>query len=165
MKNLIMSLLCILIFSGCMTQKKQQRIAHAYFSIHVDELAAICASNYPDETKYIKGDVIVKIDTVTDSILVSVDCPDGSIQIVDCPPNKTITIDNSRVDTIEVLSTSVKAQLHDQSNKIRDLQIELAIKKAEAKKAEDISTRRLFTIIALGVLMGLGIFLRIKNKF
>lgn len=170
MKNLILLLSCILMFTGCMTQKKQQRIAHSYFSLHPDELAKICSSKYPAETKFIKGEMVTKIDTVRDSIPVQVDCPDGSK--ADCPPNKKIIIDNSRVDTLEVLPTAVKAQLIDQITQIRDadvkiIQLERDLEKQKQKTdtAEHLAQRRLFIIIALGALMGLGIFLRIKNVF
>lgn len=170
MKNLILLSICILMLTGCMTQKKQQRIAHSYFSLHPDELAKICSSKYPAETKFIKGETVTKIDTVRDSITVQVDCPDGSK--ADCPPNKKIIIDNSRVDTLEVLPTAVKAKLIDQINQIRDanlkiIQLEADLEKEKQKtaEAEHLAQRRLFIIIALGALMGLGIFLRIKKVF
>lgn len=168
--RILLIISCILMFTGCMTQKKQQRIAHSYFSLHPDELAKICSSKYPSETKFIKGETVTKIDTVRDSIPVQVDCPDGSK--ADCPPNKKIIIDNSRVDTLEVLPTAVKAQLHNQINQIRDrdiniiqLEAELLKEKQKTDKYENLAQRRLFIIIALGALMGLGIFLRIKKVF
>lgn len=168
--RILLIISCILMFTGCMTQKKQQRIAHSYFSLHPDELAKICSSKYPAETKFIKGETVTKIDTIRDSIPVQVDCPDGSK--ADCPPNKKIIIDNSRVDTLEVLPTAVKAQLHDQINQIRDrdiniiqLEAELLKEKQKTAAAEHLAQRRLFIIIALGALMGLGIFLRIKKVF
>lgn len=159
-------------FTGCMTQKKQQRIAHSYFSLHPDELAKICSSKYPAETKFIKGETVTKRDTVTKTDTVTADCPDGTQIKTPCPPNKKITIDNSRVDTLEVLPTAVKAQLHDQINQIRDrdiniiqLEAELLKEKQKTDKYEHLAQRRLFIIIALGALMGLGIFLRIKKVF
>lgn len=170
MRNIILLLSCILFFTGCMTQKKQQRIAHSYFSLHPDELAKICSSKYPAETKFIKGETVTKIDTVTKTDTVEADCPDGTKIKTPCPPNKTITIDNTRIDTLEVLPSGVKAQLQDQINKIRDLQIDLVKKDSDHKKtilelneAKYLSTRRLFIIIALGVLICAGVFLRIKN--
>lgn len=168
--RILLIISCILMFTGCMTQKKQQRIAHSYFSLHPDELAKICSSKYPAETKFIKGETVTKIDTVRDSIPVQVDCPDGSK--ADCPPNKKIIIDNSRVDTLEVLPTPVKAQLIDQINQIRDANVKIVQLEADLEKekqktaaAEHLAQRRLFIIIALGALMGLGIFLRIKKVF
>ena len=166
--RILLIISCILMFTGCMTQKKQQRIAHSYFSLHPDELAKICSSKYPAETKFIKGETVTKIDTVRDSIPVQVDCPDGSK--ADCPPNKRIIIDNSRVDTLEVLPTAVKAQLIDQINQIRDahvkiIQLEADLEKQKQKTAtaEHLAQRRLFIIIALGALMAVGLFLRFRK--
>lgn len=165
---------CILLLTGCMTQKKQQRIAHAYMSMHPDELAAICASEYPSETKYIKGETITKRDTTRDSIpvIIEVDCPDGSKVKKKLPPKETITIDNSRTDTLEVLPTSIKSQLKNQINQIRDrdikivqLESDLIKEMQKTEDAEKLAQRRLFIIISLGALMGIGLFLRFKKTF
>lgn len=44
----------MIFFAGCMTAKKQQRIAEQYYAAHPDSLAKECMENYPPKTGEIK---------------------------------------------------------------------------------------------------------------
>lgn len=91
----------VLILGGCASVKKQRSRAHEFFREHPAELAELCGDKFPPKIEYRPGKPIIKSDTtvVTDTVKVTVDCPDGTQ--VDCPPNKTVTIR----DTITVRDT------------------------------------------------------------
>lgn len=165
MKKLIFILpIFILCFASCMTQKKQQRIAHAYFSLNPGELAKVCSQNFSFETvKYLPGQVVTKKDTVTEKVIVTADCPDGSKVPVDCPPKETITIDNSRVDTVQVLSTEAKAKISSLIYESEKMTVYIQRINEDLKDSKQIAQNRLFIIIAVSAL-GVAAFF-IGRKF
>lgn len=165
MKKLILIIpILIFCFSSCMTQKKQQRIAHSYFSMHPDELSKICSNNFSFETiKYLPGKVTTKTDTVTKKVIVTADCPDGSKIPVDCPPKETITIDNSRVDTVQVLTTEAKAKISSLIYEAEKMTVYIQRVNEDLKDSRQIAQNRLFIIIAVGAL-GVAAFF-IGRKF
>lgn len=93
----------VLILGGCASVKKQRSRAHEFFREHPAELAELCGDKFPPKIEYRPGKPIFKTDTtvVTDTVKVTVDCPDGTQVEADCPPNKTTTIR----DTITVRDT------------------------------------------------------------
>lgn len=123
MRNLFFIIMSVMLFSSCVTEKK----ARNYYRVHPEKLAEICSDTYPPEVKYIpgkpvylKGDSTVVIDTVT----ITVDCPDGSKVVKDCPPNKTTRIRDTILitDTLEVISTQALATIDKMGNQVAVLQ-------------------------------------------
>lgn len=119
MRKFIYLLLLVIVASSCSTSKlKQQVKAHNYFNKYPNELAELCGTKFPAETKYLPGKpitvpgkpVIIPGDTVT----VYVDCPDGSKQKADCPPVDTVMrTDTLRiVDTVQVQNTALITSLN-----------------------------------------------------
>jgi len=119
MRKFIYLLLLVIVASSCSTSKlKQQVKAHNYFNKYPNELAELCGTKFPAETKYLPGKpitvpgkpVVIPGDTVT----VYVDCPDGSKQKADCPPVDTVMITDTLkiVDTIQVENTALIASLN-----------------------------------------------------
>lgn len=174
MKKLLFLIPILLLFGACSTQKKMQKNAHAYFSMHPDELAKLCALGYtPQISNYKQGVSLIKTDTLRDSIpvVVYVDCPDGTQQKADCPPTKTIRIKEDRVDTLEILSAEAKAYIKKLEDENRKLEIDLAAEKStnahltnQSNEHEKTARNRLFIIIAIVVLFGLGIALKFKKS-
>lgn len=124
MRILILAL--VLLVSSCTTQKKAEK----WYRNNKAELAKLCLDCFEDKKDpvYIKGDT--RIDTLEvkgDTVTVEGDCPDGTKIEVDCPPNKTITINSARIDTIYKDKWQTLAHLEVQNELIQDLSVKLAI--------------------------------------
>jgi len=144
--------LVVLLFTGCkVTEKKAKEYAYN----HKDKLAEWCADCFPvKESEVLKGDTIVLIDTVSeiisDTVRVQADCPDGSVVMVDCPPNKTITkvVRTHSTDTIKVRDTAYERVLKDERDEYKD-------KWANMEQSRDTWRKR--AIWGWGILFALGI--------
>lgn len=112
MKNLLILIMVCTLISGCRTTEKK---AKDWAYSHKDKLAEWCADCFPVKpSEVIPGKpVVIPGDTIitTDTVLVQVDCPDGSK--ADCPPNRTRTIRDTivRVDTIKIRDTAMERVL------------------------------------------------------
>lgn len=170
MRILILSVLLAIVASSCGTSKlKQQVKAHNYFNKYPNELAELCGSKFPPVTKYIPGKpVILPGDTVitTDTVKITVDCPDGTKK--DCPPGKIKTIrDTVKItDTLEVAN---HAALVDLNYKLAKAQAEnevLAQKNTE--QAKTIKKRNwqiggLITFGVIAILVRLFFYLKLRK--
>ena len=135
MKRLILLLTISLLLVGCVTEKKARNWAYS----HKDKLAEWCSDCYPVKpSDTIKGDTIIKVDSITstDTIRVIVDCPDGTK--VECPPQRTITrvIHSHSTDTIKVRDTAYERVIEDKNSKNED-----KVKQLE-RQLEDVTESR-----------------------
>lgn len=116
-------LIILLLFSGCVSVEKAERVMRA----HPTELAKLCADCFPvRESEVIRGDTVILIDTVSevvsDTIRVNADCPDGTVVTVDCPPNRVVTrvVKSHTTDTLKVRDTAYERVLSDERDSYRD---------------------------------------------
>src|SRR5690606_14884909 len=144
-------LFLLLLFSGCVSVEKAERVMRA----HPTELSKLCADCFPvKESEIVKGDTVVLIDTVSeiisDTVRVQADCPDGSVVMVDCPPNKTITkvVRTHSTDTIKVRDTAYERVVKDERDEYKD-------KWANMEQSRDTWRKR--AIWGWGILFALGI--------
>lgn len=135
MKRIIGVIIAVTLFS-CSSEKRLVKL----FSKYPDKAAELCASNYPAQERYIKGDTIVTRDT-TFLPGDSVECPKRGDTVtvkVQCPPNKIITKTVMVVDTVKVidnalvlsLSNNVKSKgavIHDLKDKVAHKSSTLAV--------------------------------------
>lgn len=151
-------LLMLALISGCKVNEKR---AKEWAYNNKNKLAEWCADCFPVKvSEVVKGDTIILIDTITsiDSvrIKVQVDCPDGSVALVDCPPEKTstITLHTHTSDTIKIRDTAIERVLEDKLH-------------ASDKKLSDAIKSRdgwiKFALIGWG-LLGVGLLIRYVKK-
>ena len=122
-------ILLAVILVGCSGLKETK--SRNYYLSHKDKLAELCASEYPIETKYIKGDTIVKVKEVKGET-VFVDCPDGTKK--ECPENKTIYKTIYQTDTIVKSNTALERKLQ---YRINDLEADNTLLVKEKIKLEN----------------------------
>lgn len=72
MKKLLPLLLLFMI--GCNSLERKHYKAVKFFNENENLAAEYCSGKFPSETKYIKGDPIIKIDTVPKLVPYKVDC-------------------------------------------------------------------------------------------
>lgn len=156
-------LFLLLLFSGCVSVEKAERVMRA----HPTKLAKLCADCFPvHESEVIRGDTVVLIDTVSevisDTIRVNADCPDGTVVTVDCPPNKAVTrvIKSHTTDTIKVRDTAYERVLEDERDEYKD-------KWANMEQSRDMWRKRAIwgwgVLLALGVGFGLRWYIRNRS--
>lgn len=178
----------LIIFSfaltSCMTQKKQQRIAHAYFSQHPLEKAEICAE-FIDIDKVIQGNPIVVVKETelpekTKGIADYIDSISAKIELVgpsknlldslkqvvlrDCKPKEINTI------IIDTIPWENKAKIISRDSTIFRMHEEMALIKAKLELSEkDVkhykkrSRERLGALIVILSVIAVGIYLKIKG--
>lgn len=157
MKYIVIILLSLL-FLGCASVEKQHFKATQFFLSNNGKLAELCASEFPSETKYIKGDEVVKYDTIINHIEVFVDCPDGTK--VKCPENKTVYKTIYQTDTIVKPNTALEAKLRAEIN---DLQANNTILYKENESLLNQSKKDKRTIYVLGFFLGFAIIVILKK--
>lgn len=155
---------------GCSTLRKDMKNMAVIETRHPQLLADKCALIYPikEVVKYTQGET----KTVTDTVEVpgeSIPCPevinqkgDTIREFVKCPPAKTITKTIIRVDTITTTQEQT-AKIASQELQIKDLNGKLA---STLEKVTSITNgRNTWRNVAIGliVLIGLGVFLKIKR--
>jgi hypothetical protein len=153
-------------FASCVTEKKQRGRALSFFQQHPQELAAICGDQFPPavhpgkdsithDTTYTAGKtvecppVLVKTEKGKDSVI---------YRYVQCPPDTSIRTKHSRVDTVE--NTAKIAALQFQRDSLIFL---LRNRTAERDKARKEAENRLWYMIGLVSIIGIGVFLRLKK--
>lgn len=155
-------LFLLLLFSGCVSVEKAERVMRA----HPTELSKLCADCFPvKESEIVKGDTVVFIDTVSevvsDTIRVNADCPDGTVVTVDCPPNKVVNrvIKSHTTDTLKVRDTAYERVLEDERDEYKD-------KWANVEKSRNIWRKRAIWGwgILLALCIGFGVRWYIRNR-
>lgn len=161
-----MRYLILLVLVGCTSTKKQQKKAEEFLNAHPEVEARRCAQNYPPDTTFIKGDTVLTYDTLVtkgDSI----PCPptvnesgDTVYVKVKCPDSKTVTVYLDRVDTVVLMNTALVDYYRFRNDSLNKVVIKVTTQRDDAK---DKAANRLWIIVALGIALAAGTFLRIKN--
>lgn len=153
MKSILSIIFALIILSSCTTRKRNK--AHNYFRDHPQELAELCAKEFPPVINHIQG----KTDTIPGiNVYIkgdSIPCPDGTkVKAPDvkvpCPPS------THRVDTVTIENTAkIKALEGESKNKdarISELEKELTETKEKA-------SNRMWWLISIGLFFALLIAL------
>lgn len=153
-----------MILSSCNTVKKQRQKAHFFLYQHPNELAELCATNFKDpDPIFIKGETIVKSDTLIDTVRVNVDCPDGTQVQADCPKQKTIKKTVTRTDTIYKDKTATLAKIKAYEASLLEIRHNVSLLKENALKQKSDKNNLIFIIIGLGLILAIFIYLRFKR--
>ena len=154
-----------LLFLGCASIEKQHFKATQFFISNKDKLAELCASEYPSVPKYIKGDEVVKYDTIINPIEILVDCPDGTK--AECPKQKTVFKEVFRIDTIVKPDTAREDVLRQEINKLNASSVLLTEKiedsSKQLKQAKKETSKRDWIILGLGAILALFLTSKIKR--
>jgi hypothetical protein len=157
MKNLVTIILLATIaaifisfLSGCSTFQKQQAKAEAFYSQYPNELAKVCADQFPVTERVIKGKDSIHRDTLKKYI--TVNCPPNGKDTVklQVPITQTITNTIVRVDSI-VKENTAKTQVFKDQNGVLGAQNEKLTKDLAA--ANKLAADRIFWIIRLSILL------------
>jgi len=168
MKRLILSSgMTLLIFTGCNTYQKQLRRTREFLEAHKDVAAQFCADNYGVDTlRIVKGDTVVRLDTVTIKTD-SVPCPPaekGKTVYVKCPDQKYITRTVSKTDTVYLRDNAAVSVSNAKYVVVRD---SLTIYKEKLRVSEEKNKNKTKTIWILGgfiALVGLGTVLKLTGR-
>lgn len=159
-------ILVALILTGCATTEKK---AKNYYLNNKDQLAELCLDCFEDkkEIEYIKGDTIIKLDTLlkTDSVKVQIPCPDGTI--IDCPPSitKYITQHSHSTDTLYRDRWQTLAELELFKGKSSDLKAQLVeVNTLYQKEKESRKSLQKYFIVLFGINAVYVIFRIVKAK-
>lgn len=165
MKNFIIGVAAILLISSCAPSITKQRYrAFTFYQQNPNELAELCATNFPPKTVFKPGETIIKTDTVTNTVTDTLECPDGTK--LECPPQKTVYINKYRTDTLEVENTALVAALQYKNQELstklyeEEVRHKLAVERAE--DAEKKSKRKTWIIIALSAFIGYGVLSKLR---
>lgn len=165
MRKILLLITTVLLLSSCVTERKAKRWAYE----HKEVLATWCIDCFETTLKpvYIKGDEVIKRDTVTDSVTttITVDCPDGTKVNKDCPPGKIVTVNKLRVDTLlkDTWQTTAKVfVLQSRSDSLNNELIKLGSKYESVKESRD--TWRKFALWGL-LVIGAYVLLKVKRVF
>lgn len=150
-------LFLLLLFSGCVSVEKAESVMRA----HPKELAELCADCFPVkesevkvDTTFIKGDVIIRTDTVNG------DCPDGTVIKIPCP-----TCKESKPDTI-IVNKEIKVRDTAKETVLENERDDYKNKYANMELSRD--KWRKLAIWGWGILLalGIGVFLKwyIRNR-
>lgn len=170
MRVLIYLCAFLFLFSGCATYKKKQRNFQKFALTYPEELAKISKQVFPNPSWIKKGEPIpqapVKV-IIRDTVY-----KDGEEKIiereVDCPPSTkqvdTMYYEDSRsiyLKDQEILKLNEK--IDQLSSKVGDLYLKIEGKDAEILKQKDNLHTRMYVIIGLSAVIGIGIILKIKG--
>lgn len=154
-----------MLFFGCASIEKQHYKSTKFFLNNKYKLAELCASEFPSVPKYIKGDEVVKYDTIINPIEVFVDCPDGTK--AECPKQNTITKEVFRTDTIVKPDTAREDVLRQEINKLNASNVLLTEKledsEKQLKQANKETSKRDWIIGSLSLLLVIGLISKIKR--
>ena len=140
--------LLLLLLAGCSSLEKKHFKAVKFFNEHENLAAEYCAGKFPSETEFIKGDEIVKTDTVYKKEKVFVDCPDGTKK--ECPEEKVIIETRYRTDTIQKTNTAYEKVL---KNQIIELKGENIVLSKELKNARRYNWALGIALVICGILL------------
>ncbi len=164
MRYLVIFILA-LSFIGCTSIDKQHFKARQYYMENKDKLAELCAAEFPVIPEYIKGEEIVRYDTISYPYEVLADCPDGTK--VECPKPKTIIKEVVRTDTVRRPDLAQEQKLRDRINKVNADNAILRAEKEKAleglKQSESENKSKDWIIIGLIFTLGICVFVIIKK--
>lgn len=163
-----------MVMVGCSGLKETK--SRNYYLSHKEKLAELCASEYPGETKYIKGETIIKRDSFPIEVPYRVDC-DSVVESnkVSGKPNvvngvvytKLIKELQTRIDTLQDSNKALEAKLQ---YRINDLESDntLLIKEKtklenDLKQAKKESSHKDWIIGGLLFALGISIIVIIKR--
>lgn len=186
--------ICLLLFvGGCMTAKKQQRIAESFYADFPDSLAKACMQKFPPKVGEVKPgvvkvDTVVKTDTAAvnrwakrfDSLLANLpvkvihanaDSMRKAIRSIlvnqfseEC---KSMAVEKWRVDTLPVADSAAIKYWYGSYMHERDernkVEGKLQAMETEKDAWKSKARNRWWIIAGLIVAIGAGIFLRIKG--
>lgn len=139
---------------ACVSEKKAQNQAFAFYQQHPLALAVNCLEKFPLQKQYVAGKTIFHVDTVFAQ-------PSELSPLHEKKPT-TIIRYISRVDTIYEEST-VKIALCQAEN--NDLKAQLARAAQTEKQSAALSLKRLWLLILMSVLCFLQFFISLKRFF
>lgn len=161
MKNRIYLLLAIVLLASCTTQNKVYTYMGKNNDFKLKYLAENCTVN--EITKLIKGKDSIIERTVT-LVGDSIPCPtiNGIIQKAKCPDARIVYKEILRVDTVlkQIENKAKLDYLSASLSKVNDL---LAKEKIERTQAENTAQKRLWYLIGILGLIGVGVFLKVKK--
>lgn len=166
MRKLII-LLSVALLWGCASLEKKHFKSVKFFNEHENLAAEYCSGKFPVVPEFIKGDPIIKTDTVTKLIPYEVDCPDGSKVTgevkADCK-EKTVTI----TDTIVTPDKAKERVLQAEIDKYKEMYFKEKARaeneEKERKEAEKKFNQLLYTVLSALGLVGLLFIIKIIRR-
>lgn len=151
-----------ILLGGCLQSCVTERKVEKYLKKNPLFASEWCAEKYPVKEKFIKGkdSIIEKTVTVKGD---SIPCPPnekGEVVKVKCPDQKIVYQNVYRTDTVEKESTAKLSALQQLYN---DLDKKYAIEKESRLEAENKAKKRLWWLIGLVGVIGIGVLLKIKG--
>lgn len=161
----ILLFLLVLVIASCNPLKKAVRVMKE----NPEKLAELCAETFPGgDTVFIKGDTTIKVDTVTEGVIIEVPC-DTATLTAKCPPAKVITRAVTIHDTLIKPDVYKEAKLNytiqARDKTIADQAIAINRIQSDFDKMKD--KRNWWRIVALILsgMLGLGILAKFKGWF
>jgi len=156
----LLIIMCV-VLCGCATFEKQQQKAELFYRTYPNEMAKICANEFPVKTEYLPGKEILTHDTTVLTQTVRVLVP-GTKDSVDCPAVKTITKYIKRIDTlVKVNTAAVDSMKHYTAVK----ELDIAGLKQALKDSQATAKNRLWVSIVLGVVLVAGVAWKLYRLF
>lgn len=165
-----------MLFIGCASFEKQHFKATQFFLSNKGKLAELCASEFPSETKYIKGDEVVTIEEIEVPIPYQVDCDsvvnankgtENSNVVNGIIYTKHIKELRQRIDTLQKSNTALETKLRAEINKLNASNVLLTEKLEDGakqlKQASKESRNKDLAIGGLGLLLMIGLIIIIKK--
>ena len=165
-----------LLFLGCASFEKQHFKSTQFFLSNKDKLAELCASEFPSETKYIKGDEVVTIEEIVVPVPYQVDCDsvvnsnketNNSNVVNGIVYTKHIKELRQRIDTLQKSNTALEAKLRAEINKLNASSVLLTKKLEDSakqiKQAKKETSKRDWIILGLSAILALFLIGKIKR--
>lgn len=160
-------LLSIALLWGCASFEKKHYKAVKFFNENEVLAAEYCSGKFPVVPEFIKGDPIIKIDTVPKLIPYEVDCPDGTKVTgevkSDCK-EKTVTI----TDTIIQPDKAKERVLQGEIDKYKEMYFKEKARaeneEKERKELEKKFNQLLYTVLSALGLLALLFIIKIIRK-
>lgn len=162
MEKIIKLLLVIILFSSCSLERRIEK-AQTLARANPSSFSELCADLFPVKSIFIKGkdSIRTEIELRTDTITTirTVNGKTDTIRTI-CPTNKTITKYIYKVDTLVKENTAKISAAVNEKNKY----VTLYVKEKEAKEgAQKSAKNRLWILLGIVGLVGVGVFLKIKG--
>lgn len=170
MRKLLLHTLPLLLLIGCGSLEKKHYKAVKFFNENETLAAEYCSGKFPSQTEYIKGEEIVKIDTVPKLVPYQVDCdslvnankgtdkPNVFNGVVSVPcEQRTIRV----TDTLKTPDLARERVLNDKINNCNADNVLLKKENEELKK--ELKNSKIYNWV-LGGLCGIFIIILIKRR-
>lgn len=166
MRKLII-LLSVALLWGCASLEKKHYKAVKFFNEHENLAAEYCSGKFPVVPEFIKGDPVIKIDTVPKLIPYEVDCPDGTKikgEVIAPCEEKTTTI----TDTIIKPDKAKERVLQGEIDKCKEMYFKEKARaeneEKERKEVEKKFNQLLYTVLSALGLLALLFIIKIIRK-